>query len=110
MRVKTLLLTPQLLVAMLQSCKDGPPRRFIVKANALPDDATLVAVLQAEPTRITSDLVLWISSETFPEVTGQTPALEPPIFETVFDESDAGVATPDKLLFLPERLTKELKE
>jgi hypothetical protein len=89
MRLATLRLTPDLFIEFAKACKDGPPRRFVVKENPLPADATIVRVdvdHVFNPSPFTLRLVL--QSETFDEIAeGEIlPELDPVVFETQFLE------------------------
>lgn len=44
MKIATLDLAPELFIEFCKLCKNGPSRRYIVKQNALPDDAEVVEV------------------------------------------------------------------
>ena len=85
MGIAILNLTPELFINFCLASKDGPPRRFRVKENPLPEDAKVVHVGQS---LLAPYLVqLYVSSETFAEVPlgEEPPALPTVVYETVFD-------------------------
>lgn len=90
MRVALLALTPELFVELAKACKSGPPRRFEVAENPLPDDAEIVAVSHnSDPLRLHYGTVLLvIKSEVFVDVPegNYMPMLPPIVFKTVNDE------------------------
>jgi hypothetical protein len=86
-------LTADLFLEFSKVCKDGPPRRLVVKENPLPDDAKIISI-EAFWDRPPFTLALLLTSEAFADVPeGQTPPEVPDIwFETVYDEVTASVA------------------
>lgn len=82
MKVRTLDLTPELLVEFCKTCKAGPARRFTVKENPLPDDAEIVAMRQIDMRTIR----LYITSESFDGNEWATPALPNVVFQTVYED------------------------
>jgi len=83
MRVAVLRITPELFVEFCKACQDGPLRSFVVTANALPADATVIN-LRGDPNLELIELL--IQSETFDELPeGQAPpTLDPVVFRTDF--------------------------
>ena len=88
MRIATLDLTPDLFLEFCKACKQGEPRRFIVKENPLPDDVKLVGMRFADDEPLRIRLVL--TSRTFAEVLKGSipPPLPNVVFETVYDAPD----------------------
>jgi hypothetical protein len=86
-KVATLDLSADLFLEFSKACKAGPPRRFVVKENALPDDAEIVRVRYYDPDR----LRLFITSESFADVRegGEPPELPPVVFTTQYDGAAA---------------------
>lgn len=85
-KIGALDLTPQLFLEISQGFKAGGARRFIVKENALPNDAEIVRI-GLSPHR--PDVVrLYIQSDSFIEVAegAEPPELPLIVFETVFDK------------------------
>ena len=95
MKVATLDLTPDLFIEFSKACKDGIPRRFVVKENPLPDDSRIV---QAVPRSDCFPTVwrLFIVSESFDEIPDGTvpPALPPILFETIYEDEPTPSLTP----------------
>ena len=85
MKVRSLDITTELLVEFSKTCKAGPPRRFIVKENPLPDDARIVRMRQLND----YTLRLYITSESFTDVAGPILQLPPVVFETIYDDTNA---------------------
>lgn len=86
-------LTADLFVQFAQACKDGPPRRFQVKENPLPDDVEIVSIgVSATMPPVT--LALLLKSESFADIPDgeQVPEVPRILFETVYDEVSATVA------------------
>jgi len=88
MKIAILELSPELFVEFAKACKKGPPRRFTVKANALPDDASIVRVGFTGDSQGLYTLKLVVQSETFADVPNgeMIPELPAVVFETVNDE------------------------
>lgn len=90
MRVALLELTPELFIEFCKAAKSGPPRRFTVVKDALPDDAEVVGVFaKNDPFRLHfGTVLLQIRSESFADVPegGFMPELPPIHFQTVYDE------------------------
>lgn len=87
-KLATLDLTPELFVEFAKFCKQGPPRRAIVKENPLPDDAEIVHI-RLRPDRYYPNLLqLVIKSESFEDVPvgSSFPELPLVVFETIFDK------------------------
>lgn len=86
-RIAVLELTPPLFTEFAKFCKDGPPRYYIVKENALPDDAEIVDV-DLKDGRYWR---LFIQSESFADVPRgvEPPVLPPILFDTVYAECTA---------------------
>lgn len=93
MRVATLDLTPELFVEFAKACKNGPPRRFIVKDNPLPEDAKIIRV-RLSLLHYPETLQLLIESESFEDVAKGTrpPELPQVVFSTQYDECTTMVA------------------
>lgn len=96
MKVALLELTPELFVDFCKASKNGPPRRFEVVENALPDDAEVSAIAHmSDPLRLHHGTVLLhIKSESFADVPegGFIPKLPPIMFRTVEDPPEAKAA------------------
>lgn len=86
-------LTAELFLEFSKACKDGPPRRFTVKENPLPDDATIISI-EAFYDRPPFTLALLIASDSFADVAeGETvPEVPRLLFETVYDQCTEAVA------------------
>lgn len=86
-------LTAELFLEFSKTCKDGPPRRFRVKENPLPDDATIIGI-EAFWDRPPFTLALLIASESFNDVPEGTtlPEVPPLLFETIYDECTEAIA------------------
>lgn len=90
MRIATLDLTPELFTEFCKASgsRGGAARMFIVKENALPDDAEVVAV-EVVPQRAMGALPclrLHIKSETFKDIANGEPfpSLRPVVYETQY--------------------------
>lgn len=86
-------LTAELFLEFSKACKDGPPRRFMVKENPLPDDVKIISI-EAFWDRPRFTLALVLASESFEDVPeGVTPPEVPRLlFETIYDECTESVA------------------
>lgn len=66
-KIAVLPLTADLFLEWSKACRDGPPRRFVVKENPLPDDAKIVGV-ELFGNKQDLILALVVESESFEDV------------------------------------------
>ena len=74
-------LTPDLFVEFAKAAKGNSPRRFSVKANALPEDAQIVEVRAGDI--FSRNILLVLESSSFSD--GVPCLLKSPVFETIYD-------------------------
>ncbi len=71
-------LTPKLFIELSKACKEGSPRKFVVREHPLPDDAEVVDIRRGDD----GQLQMIIQSQAF---SGDGQILPAVIFETIYD-------------------------